>query len=47
MYIFVEPIGSAPPKFSVKDKINAFGVNVDETFAILCPAQGFPIPAFR
>ena len=47
MYIFVEPIGSAPPKFSVKDKINAFGVNLDETFAILCPAQGFPIPAFR
>lgn len=46
-YAFLEPIGSAPPKFSVKDKINAFGVTLAETFAMVCPAQGFPLPAFR
>ena len=44
---FLEPIGSAAPKFNVKDKINAFIGKAHSKFALLCPAQGSPIPAFR
>ena len=44
---FLEPIGSAAPKFNVKDKINAFIGKSHSKLALLCPAQGSPIPAFR
>ncbi len=44
---FVEPIGGASPKFSARDKINAYSAKSSEILALDCPAQGFPVPAFR
>ena len=44
---FVEPIGSALPKFASKDKINAFSAGTLSTLSLMCPAQGYPLPAFR
>ena len=43
----IEPIGSAIPKFSDQGKINVPKVLQAESLALLCPAQGSPIPAFR
>ena len=43
----LEPIGGAAPKFSARDKINAFSTKMTHTIALDCPAQGYPGPAFR
>jgi len=42
-----EPIGSTAPKFPSSNKINAFEKWVGETMVVFCPAQGYPLPAFR
>lgn len=42
-----EPIGSAKPKLSQESDILRFRKDVDEPLALLCPAQGSPLPAFR
>ena len=43
----LEPIGSAPPKFSNKDKLNALIHKKNEVISLVCAAQGAPMPAFR
>ena len=43
----LEPIGSAKPKLSQESDILRFKKNVEEPLALLCPAQGSPLPAFR
>jgi hypothetical protein len=35
------------PKFNLKDKFNVFSTELGSKFALLCPAQGSPLPAFR
>ena len=47
IYVFLEPVGSALPKFSSKDKINAFIAEKSTTVSLMCPAQGHPLPSFR
>lgn len=42
-----EPVGSSGPKFPTVDKSRGFEAKVNESFTLLCPAQGFPVPAFR
>jgi len=42
-----EPVGSSGPKFPTMDKSRGFEARVNENFTLLCPAQGFPVPAFR
>lgn len=42
-----EPIGSASPKFSSADKSSTFVHAESSSIALVCPAQGFPLPAFR
>ena len=42
-----EPIGSAPPKVVSKDKFEVVFVVNDGATNLVCPAQGFPVPAFR
>ena len=43
----LEPIGSASPKFSTADKSSTFVHTQSSSIALVCPAQGFPLPAFR
>ena len=46
-HIHIDPVGSALPKFSSKDKINAFAIEKSSVLSLTCPAQGHPLPAFR
>ena len=43
----LEPIGGAGPKFNSKSETSSFKVQQLSIYALLCPAQGFPIPSFR
>ena len=45
-FILLEPIGSAPPMVQSK-KINLLDLEQSSSMALICPAQGSPIPAFR
>ena len=44
---FLEPIGSAKPKFS--EDINSKGITREQSSetTLVCPAQSFPLPSFR
>lgn len=49
-FLTVEPVGSAAPRFSTLatlDNIRGFTTKPGISFNLLCPAQGFPVPAFR
>ena len=45
--IFVEPIGSAKPKFPEDISFKGITRVQNNEVTLLCPAQGYPIPAFR
>lgn len=44
-FILLEPMGSAAPKVNLK--LKAIETSVNEKLALVCPAQGMPLPAFR
>lgn len=46
-FIILEPIGSKSPSFSSGSKLAWFEIQADHDFALICPAQGFPVPHFR
>ena len=41
----LEPVGSAAPKVNIK--LKAIQTSYGEKLALVCPAQGMPLPAFR
>ncbi|XP_072939078.1 cell adhesion molecule Dscam1 isoform X10 [Epargyreus clarus] len=45
--VITEPIGSKSPSFSSGSKLAWFEISSAQDFALLCPAQGFPVPVFR
>ncbi|XP_049833934.1 Down syndrome cell adhesion molecule-like protein Dscam2 isoform X21 [Schistocerca gregaria] len=45
--VITEPVGVKAPKFASDDKINSFVRHVGEGYALLCQAQGNPMPNFR
>ena len=46
-FCYLEPIGGSKPKLSEDSKLNQIVRNREDSMALLCPAQGYPIPAFR
>lgn len=44
---FSEPVGSVAPKVEIKDKAGIFLAKADNSLALLCPAQSYPMPAYR
>lgn len=44
---FLEPVGSVAPKINTADKGNIATVGLGQNISILCPAQSYPIAAFR
>lgn len=44
---FVEPVGSVSPKITSAEDTKRLRVMINDSIAILCPAQSFPVPAFR
>ena len=45
--LFTEPIGGAKPKFSYYSELNKLTRTAGTSICLQCPAQAFPIPAFR
>ena len=45
--LFTEPIGGAKPKFSYYSELNKLTRTAGNSICLQCPAQAFPIPAFR
>lgn len=45
--VFIEPVGSSIPKFPTMDNVRGFQVMRGQSFTLLCPAQGFPVPTYR
>ncbi|KAI5709493.1 hypothetical protein M8J75_000679 [Diaphorina citri] len=43
----IEPVGSKAPKFSSDLKLSMFERHAGQSFALLCSAQGYPVPFFR
>ena len=42
-----EPVGAKAPKFSIESTSSSFVKFLSQGFALLCPAQGYPVPSFR
>ncbi|XP_043064025.1 Down syndrome cell adhesion molecule-like protein Dscam2 isoform X29 [Drosophila ficusphila] len=45
--VITEPVGSVAPKVDIKDEINYARAALGESLSIVCPAQSYPVPAFR
>ncbi|KRF79710.1 dscam, isoform U [Drosophila virilis] len=45
--VITEPVGSVKPKINVQDKLQTREIAEQAGFALLCPAQSYPMPAFR
>lgn len=43
----IEPVGSVAPKVNLADELSIARVAFGQTLNIACPAQSFPVPAFR
>lgn len=43
----IEPVGSVAPKVNVADKVSISSTRQGHVTNILCPSQGYPMPAFR
>lgn len=42
-----DPVGAKAPKYHSEDKIHHLTRRGKQNFALLCQAQGFPVPKFR
>jgi hypothetical protein len=42
-----EPVGAKAPKFSTETTITTMIRRSEHGLALLCQAQGFPVPSFR
>lgn len=43
----IEPVGSVAPKVNLADELSIARVGFGLTLSIACPAQSYPVPAFR
>ncbi|KAH0947635.1 hypothetical protein HN011_008034 [Eciton burchellii] len=43
----VEPVASTKPKFPMTENSRTYTVHCDRPLTLMCPAQAFPVPAFR
>ncbi|XP_063893570.1 cell adhesion molecule Dscam1 isoform X37 [Helicoverpa armigera] len=45
--VITEPVGSKAPSFSTDSALSSIKRHQDQSFALLCQAQAFPVPIFR
>ncbi|XP_058830692.1 cell adhesion molecule Dscam2 isoform X38 [Topomyia yanbarensis] len=45
--VITEPVASVAPRLTSGDTLRVLQVRTSDNFTLLCPAQSFPIPAFR
>lgn len=43
----IEPVGSVKPNVNIGDKTNIANIRIHHQINLLCPAQAFPVPAYR
>ncbi|CAD1475947.1 unnamed protein product [Heterotrigona itama] len=46
-YFLLEPVASTKPKFPMTENSRTYTVHCDQPLTLMCPAQAFPVPAFR
>ena len=44
---YVEPVGSVAPKINAGDKLGITFSEARQAVTLFCPAQSFPVPAYR
>ncbi|KAJ9598739.1 hypothetical protein L9F63_026726, partial [Diploptera punctata] len=44
---FIEPVGSSIPKFPSVIKVQGVNTKINQGYALICPAQGFPVPVYN
>lgn len=47
VYSRLEPVGAKGPTFSIEATAQTFKKPTGISFALLCPAQAFPVPKYR
>jgi hypothetical protein len=47
LFVCIDPIGGAKPKFAQQTNGLIKVQNSDEAISLSCPAQGSPLPSFR
>lgn len=45
--LFTEPMGSVAPKVDIKDEVTNARVDLEQSVALLCPVQSYPVPIYR
>ncbi|XP_036142501.1 Down syndrome cell adhesion molecule-like protein Dscam2 isoform X9 [Monomorium pharaonis] len=45
--VITEPVASTKPKFPMTENSRTYTVYCDRPLTLMCPAQAFPVPAFR
>jgi len=45
--LILDPITSIAPKFASTTNIQGFKIQIFNSFVMLCPAQGYPVPISR
>ncbi|XP_025268076.1 Down syndrome cell adhesion molecule-like protein Dscam2 isoform X16 [Camponotus floridanus] len=45
--VITEPVASTKPKFPMTENSRTYTVHCDRSLTLMCPAQAFPVPAFR
>ncbi|XP_071567216.1 Down syndrome cell adhesion molecule 1 isoform X7 [Temnothorax nylanderi] len=45
--VITEPVGSVRPKIPSTDDVRGFRTFIGDSPALMCPAQGFPVPLYR
>ncbi len=45
--VHTEPVGSKAPKFAVDARLQGIERHQGQSFAMLCLAQGYPVPTMR
>ncbi|XP_048260939.1 Down syndrome cell adhesion molecule-like protein Dscam2 isoform X8 [Bombus terrestris] len=45
--VITEPVASTKPKFPMTENSRTYTVHCDQPLTLMCPAQAFPVPAFR
>lgn len=45
--IRIEPVGSVGPRLTSGDESRVVRISAKHSFTLLCPAQSYPVPAYR
>lgn len=47
MDLISEPVGSVAPRLTSGDESRVVRISTKHSFTLMCPAQSYPVPAYR